>query len=139
MENQEERFAILRNALDEMSDDDPIPWYKKVERVYKSFTAKTYKKRNVKSRVYIILLENVGKQRRGYALYIGKTARQPETRFREHQAGNKVSKYVKKYGVRLLPELFAHLNPMGASEATELEVSITEALKKAGVPTFGGH
>jgi hypothetical protein len=39
---------------------------------------------------------------------------------------------VKKWGVRLLPDLFEHLNPMSAAEATEFEVSIAEALKKAG-------
>ena len=47
--------------------------------------------------------------------------------------------YVKKYGLRLLPELFEHLNPMSNAESIELEVSIAAALKKAGVPTYGGH
>ncbi len=72
-------------------------------------------------------------------MYVGKTIHKPEVRFQQHKDGYKASKYVKKYGVRLLPELFEHLNPMSATEATELEVNIAEALKKAGVPTYGGH
>jgi hypothetical protein len=56
-----------------------------------------------------------------------------------YEISYKASRYVKKYGVRLLPELFADLNPMSAAEATELEVVIAEALKKAGVPAYGVH
>ena len=85
------------------------------------------------------MLKVVGKKRSGYALYVGKTIRKPEERFQQHKDGYKASRYVKKYGVSLLPDLFEHLNPMSAAEATELEVSIAEALKKAGVPTYGGH
>ena len=70
---------------------------------------------------------------------MGKTIRKPEERFQQHKDGYKASRYVKKYGVSLLPDLFEHLNPMSAAEATELEVSIAEALKKAGIPTYGGH
>ena len=139
MENSEDRLVDLRNRLNEVSDDNPIAWYPKAERVCKGFSAKTHKKPGVKSRVYIVLLKVVDKKRRGYALYAGKTTRKPEVRFQQHKHGYKASKYVKKYGVRLLPELFEHLNPMSGAEATELEVSIAEALKKAGVPTYGGH
>jgi hypothetical protein len=139
MQNQEDRYAELRNRIDELSDDDPISWYKKAEKVCKGFSTKTHKKRGVQNRVYIVLLEKVDKKRPGYALYVGKTIHKPEVRFQQHKDGYKASKYVKKYGVRLLPEFFEHLNPMSSAEATELEVSIAEALKKAGVPTYGGH
>jgi len=138
MRNQEERFAELRSKLNEISDDDPIPWYKKAERICKGFSSETHKKPGVKSRVYVVLLKNV-KGRRGFALYVGKTIRKPEERFQQHKDGYKASKYVKKYGVSLLPELFEHLNPMSAAEATDLEASIGEALKKSGIPTYGGH
>ena len=86
-----------------------------------------------------ILLKIAGKKRSGYALYVGKTNRKTEERFQQHKDGYKASRYVKKYGVCLLPDLFEHLNPMSGTEATELEVSIAEALKHAGVPTYGGH
>jgi predicted nuclease with RNAse H fold len=72
-------------------------------------------------------------------LYVGKTIRKPEDRFQQHIDGYKASRYVKKYGVRLLPDLFEHLNPMSASEATDLEVRIADALKEAGIPVYGGH
>jgi predicted GIY-YIG superfamily endonuclease len=70
---------------------------------------------------------------------VGKTNRKTEERFQQHKDGYKASRYVKKYGVCLLPDLFEHLNPMSGAEATELEASIAEALKHAGVPTYGGH
>jgi hypothetical protein len=139
MENQQDRFADLLNRINEISDDDPIPWYRKADRVCKGFSAKTHNKPGVKSRVYIVLLKVVSKKQSGYALYVGKTNRTPEERFHQHKDGYKASRYVKKYGIRLLPDLFEHLNPMSAAEATEFEVNIAEALKKAGVPTYGGH
>jgi len=128
----------LLERLNEISDDNPIAWYPKAERVCKGFSAKTHKKRGVQNRVYVVLLKDVNK-RRGYALYVGRTSHKPEVRFQQHKDGYKASKYVKKYGVRLLPELFDHLNPMSNAESIELEVSIAEALKKAGIPTYGGH
>ena len=36
----------------------------------------------------------------------------PEERFANHKAGTKAAWVVKRYGLRLLPELYAHLNPM---------------------------
>jgi len=138
MGSQEERFAELRGRLSELSDDGPIPWLLRAERVCKGFSAKTHKKRGVRDRVYIVLLQGL-KRRRGYALYVGRTSCKPEVRFQQHKDGYKSSKYVRKYGVRLLPELFGHLNPMSNAESIELEASIAEALKKAGIPTYGGH
>jgi hypothetical protein len=131
----------LTEFLDTFSEDPTksIYWYEKAETVCKSFTAKTHKKRGVQNHVYIVLLKGVANKKPGYALYVGKTIRKPEVRFQQHKNGDKASKYVKRYGIRLLPELFEHLNPMSGTEATELEVSIAEALKKARIPTYGGH
>ena len=43
-------------------------------------------------------------------------------------------------GVRLLPELTAHLNPMRGWEALEIEAGLAEELRRAGVPWVeGGH
>jgi hypothetical protein len=138
MKNQVDRFTELNERLSEITDD-PVAWYKRAEKVCQGISAKTHKKPGVQSRVYIALLKGVNNKWPGYALYVGKTARKPEVRFQQHKDGYKASKYVKKYGVCLLPELFEHLNPMSSSEAIELEVSIAEALKKAGIPTYGGH
>ena len=129
----------LIDRLNEISDDNPISWYKEAEKVCKGFSAKTHKKPGIQNRVYVVLLKGVDKKRPGYALYVGRTIHKPEVRFQQHKDGHKASKYVRKYGVRLMTELFEHLNPMSNAESIELEVNIAEALKKAGVPTYGGH
>ena len=67
MENQEGRFAELRNRINEISDDNPIPWYPRVERVCKGFSAKTHSKRGIQNRIYIVLLKGVNKKGPGYA------------------------------------------------------------------------
>lgn len=139
MQNQEDRFAELCNLLNEISDDAPMPWFKTAEKVCKGFLSKTHKKPGVQSRIYIVLLKGVNKKRPGYALYVGRTARKPDIRFKQHKDGYKASRFVKKHGIRLLPELFEHLNPMSNAESIELEVNIAAALKQAGVPTYGGH
>ena len=139
MQDQEDRFAELNEILNEISADDPMPWFKTAKKICKGFSAKTHKKPGVQNRIYIVLLEGVSNRRSGYALYVGRTARKPDVRFKQHKDGYKASKYVKKYGVRLLPELFEHLNPMSNAESIELEASIATALKQAGVPTYGGH
>ena len=36
----------------------------------------------------------------------------PEHRFENHKHGYKAAWVVEKYGVRLMPELYEHLNPM---------------------------
>ena len=139
MQNQEDRFAELNNILSEISADDPIPWFTTSKKVCKGFSSKTHKKPGVQNRVYIALLKGTNKKRPGYALYVGRTSHKPDVRFQQHKDGYKASKYVKKYGIRLLPELFEHLNPMSNAESIELEVNIAAALKQAGVPTYGGH
>src|SRR5215469_827074 len=45
-------------------------------------------------------------------VYVGMTGLKPEQRFSNHKAGIKAASVVKNFGVRLLPELFSHLNPM---------------------------
>ena len=56
-------------------------------------------------------------------MYVGRTKHKPEVRFQQHKDGHKASKYAKKYDVRLLSELFDHLNPMSNAESVELQVS----------------
>ena len=41
-------------------------------------------------------------------MYVGMTGLTPEERLANHQAGIKDASLVKRYGVRLLPELYAH-------------------------------
>lgn len=49
----------------------------------------------------------------------------PEKRFEKHMASGKLSsRIVRKYGVRLLPHLYEHLNPAPKAERKEREESL---------------
>jgi len=45
-------------------------------------------------------------------LYVGMTGLDPDLRFDRHKAGIQANVYVQRYGVRLLPRLYAVYNPM---------------------------
>lgn len=65
-------------------------------------------------------------------VYVGCTGLTPEARFEKHKAGIRASKYVQKYGVRLLPRLYAYANPMPYEAAREMEVELAIALQAEG-------
>jgi hypothetical protein len=46
---------------------------------------------------------------------------------------------VKRYGLRLLPELYEHLNPMPFEAAAKMEMDLAEDLRQAGYTVTGGH
>jgi hypothetical protein len=101
--------------------------------------------------VYVVLLDSaVGRLRKVKALnparkaelpcvYVGMTGLAPEERFANHKAGVKSAWVVKRYGLRLLPELFAHLNPMPFEAAARMEVDLAEDLRRAGYTVTGGY
>ena len=101
--------------------------------------------------VYVVLLDNaVGKLRKARLLnpardpkkpcvYVGMTGLAPEERFANHKAGIKCSTLVCRYGIRLLPELYEHLNPMPYEAAAQMERDLTEDLRRAGYTVLGGH
>jgi hypothetical protein len=101
--------------------------------------------------VYVVLLDPaVGKVRKVRAanpkrdrkkpcVYVGMTGLTPEERFANHKAGTKAASAVKRFGIRLLPELYAHLNPMPYEAATEMEKDLAEDLRRAGYTVTGGH
>jgi hypothetical protein len=72
-------------------------------------------------------------------VYVGLTGLDPEERFLNHKRGIKCSAVVKRFGIRLLPELYAHLNPMPYQAAVQMEVDLTEDLRRAGYTVLGGH
>ena len=89
--------------------------------------------------VYVVLLEDPRRACR-WGLYVGETSRDPDLRFDQHKTGYKASRYVNRFGVRLLPELVGHLNPLRRWEAIDLEEALAEAFRSAGVPWVeGGH
>ena len=101
--------------------------------------ATTLRARGGSHHVYIVLLED---PRRAWpwGLYVGETSRDPDVRFDQHKTGYKASGAVTRFGVRLLPELVAHLNPLRRWETIELEPALAEELARAGVTwVAGGH
>ena len=89
--------------------------------------------------VYVVLLHD-RRRPAPWGLYVGQTSRDPDTRFDQHKAGYKASGAVRRFGVRLLPELFEHLNPMRGWEALEIEAGLAAEFERMGVPWVeGGH
>jgi len=101
--------------------------------------------------VYVVLLDaKAGKLRSVKALnpkassakpciYVGLTGLNPEERFANHKAGIKSAPVVLRYGLRLLPELFDHLNPMPYDVAVRMEVELAEDFREQGYTVTGGH
>ena len=94
--------------------------------------------------VYVIELDDAVRTHRGFAganpdcsldlpcLYVGVTGLTPEERFARHKAGVQHSRIVKRYGLRLLPEMYAYLNPMPYDAAARMEQDLAEDLRAAG-------
>ena len=58
-------------------------------------------------------------------VYVGRTGLTPEDRLAKHLAAKKNGKgFVTRYGVRLLPHLYEHLNPMTWDEVEKMEKSL---------------
>jgi hypothetical protein len=61
-----------------------------------------------------------------------------EERFLNHKKGNKSAWVVKKYGLRLMPELYEYLNPMPFEAAAQMEKDLAEDLRTEGYTVAGG-
>jgi predicted GIY-YIG superfamily endonuclease len=65
--------------------------------------------------------------------YVGQTMHDPETRFEQHKAGYKANRFVKKYGLRLVPRKFRKYNPIVKRKDAEIvEQWLAEKLRKKG-------
>lgn len=71
-------------------------------------------------------------------VYVGMTGLSPDERFDKHKAGIKSNKYVRLYGVRLMPELYACFNPMPYQAAKEMEVELAIGLREEGYGVWQG-
>jgi hypothetical protein len=60
-------------------------------------------------------------------------------RFENHKNGYKSAWVVRKYGIRLLPELYEHLNPMPFEAAAQMEIELAEDLRAEGYTVTGGR
>ena len=65
-------------------------------------------------------------------VYVGMTGLDPDVRFDKHKAGIQANSYVRDYGIRLLPALYAMYNPMPYEGARDMEVELGIALREAG-------
>ena len=63
-------------------------------------------------------------------VYVGMTGQSPDVRFDKHKAGIKSNKYVRLYGLRLMPELYECYNPMPYEAALEMEVELGIGLRE---------
>lgn len=73
-----------------------------------------------------------------HCVYVGMTGLPVDHRFENHRNGYKSARLVQKYGVRLLPELYEHLNPMPFEAAAQMEKDIAQDLRAAGYTVTGG-
>ena len=65
-------------------------------------------------------------------VYVGMTGLDPDVRFDNHKAGIRANKYAKRHGLRLMTELFEHLNPMPYGDAQYMEVDLGIRLRAQG-------
>ena len=71
-------------------------------------------------------------------VYVGMTGLTPQQRFAKHKAGIQANEFVQRYGVRLLPKLYAYANPMPYEAAREMEVELAIALRAEGYGVWQG-
>jgi hypothetical protein len=71
-------------------------------------------------------------------VYVGSTGLTPEERFAKHKAGIRANRYVQRYGLRLLPKLYAYANPMPYDAARDMEVELAIALREQGYAVWQG-
>ncbi|MDF3035593.1 MAG: hypothetical protein K0S28_867 [Paucimonas sp.] len=65
-------------------------------------------------------------------VYVGMTGLNPDIRFDKHKAGIQANRFVQKYGLRLLPQLYEMYNPMPYNGARDMEVELGIGLREAG-------
>jgi len=65
-------------------------------------------------------------------VYVGMTGLDPDVRFDKHKAGIQANRYVREYGLRLLPDIYALYNPLTYDEARSLEVELGIDLREGG-------
>ena len=71
-------------------------------------------------------------------VYVGMTGLPVEHRFENHKHGYKSAWTVEKYGLRLLPEFYEHLNPMPFEAAAQMEKDLAADLRAQGYTVTGG-
>lgn len=65
-------------------------------------------------------------------VYVGMTGLDPDVRFDKHKAGIQANRFVKDYGLHLLPELYELYGTMSYDDARTLEVELTIDFREGG-------
>jgi hypothetical protein len=65
-------------------------------------------------------------------VYVGMTGLDVDHRFDKHKAGIQSNRYVRDFGLRLLPKLYEMYNTMPFEGARDMEVELGIALREAG-------
>jgi len=65
-------------------------------------------------------------------VYVGMTGLSPDDRFDKHKAGIRSNRYVRLYGLRLIPELYECYNPMPYRAAQDMEIELAIGLRDHG-------
>lgn len=91
------------------------------------------------ARLRAVRLANPRRDPKKPCVYVGLTGLPPEERFANHLQGIKSSTVVQRYALRLLPELYHHLNPMPYEAALQMELDLAEDLRRLGYTVTGGH
>jgi len=71
-------------------------------------------------------------------VYVGMTGLDPDDRFDKHKAGVRSNRYVREYGLHLMPELYECYNPMPYEAARDMEVELAIALRENGYGVWQG-
>ena len=71
-------------------------------------------------------------------VYVGMTGLDPDLRFDRHKAGIQSNRFVTRFGLRLVPELYEVYNPMPYRAAQEMEVELAIALRERGFGVWQG-
>lgn len=67
-----------------------------------------------------------------HCLYVGTTVLTPKERFAQHKTGIRSNRYAKKYGLKLLPELYRDQPILTANNYVEEEKAYAEAQRRQG-------
>jgi hypothetical protein len=111
----------------------------------------TSKEQRFHHSVYVILLDNAVAKHPSIlrlnpkrdpskpCVYVGMIGLPVDHRFENHKNGYKSAWVVRKYGVRLMLELYEHLNPMPFEAAAQMEIELAEDLRAGGYMVSGGR
>jgi hypothetical protein len=65
-------------------------------------------------------------------VYVGMTGLDPDVRFDKHKAGIQSNRFVREFGLRLLPELYELYGPLSYDDARALEVELAIDFREGG-------